>query len=94
MKNIVLLHELGHDALHKYEATKISGFEEFYIFDIRDNCMEYEASVFVSQVALSDEDFLELAERVYDIQQIAAVLKSDIYSYLITLNIFHFLFVN
>ena len=56
--------------------------------------MEYEASVFVSQVALSDEDFLELDERVYDIQQIAAALKSDIYSYLITLNIFHFLFVN
>lgn len=29
MKNIVLLHELGHDALHRKEATKVGGFEEF-----------------------------------------------------------------
>ena len=78
MKNIVLLHELGHDALHKDEATKIGGFEEFNIFDMRDNRMEYEANVFASQVALPDEDFLELAERGYDTQQIAAALNSDI----------------
>lgn len=41
MENIVLLHELGHDTLHREEATKIGGFEEFNIFDIRDNQMEY-----------------------------------------------------
>lgn len=35
MENIVLLHELGHDTLHREEATKIGGFEEFNIFDIR-----------------------------------------------------------
>ena len=78
MKNIVLLHELGHDSLHRDEATKVGGFKEFNIFDMRDNRMEYEANVFASQVALPDDDFLELAERGYDTQQIAQSLNSDI----------------
>ena len=34
MENIVLLHELGHDSLHRDEATKAGGFKEFNIFDI------------------------------------------------------------
>ena len=78
MENIVLLHELGHDALHRDEATKIGGFEEFNIFDMQDSRMEYEANVFASQIALPDDDFLELAERGYDTQQIARALHSDI----------------
>lgn len=77
MENIVLWHELGHDAFHRDEATRAGGFKEFNIFDIRDNRMEYEANVFAAQGSLSDEDFLELAERGYDIQQIAATLGSD-----------------
>ena len=40
--------------------------------------MEYEANVFATQIALPDVDFLELAERGYDVQQIAAALHSDI----------------
>lgn len=28
MENIVLLHELGHDTLHREEATRTGGFEE------------------------------------------------------------------
>lgn len=78
MENIVLLHELGHDTLHREEATKVGGFEEFNIFDMRDSRMEYEANIFASQIALPDDDFLELAERGYDTQQIARTLKSDI----------------
>lgn len=78
MENIVLLHELGHDSLHRTEATKIGGFKEFNIFDMRDCRMEYEANVFASQIALPDDDFLELAERGYDTQQIARALNSDI----------------
>lgn len=78
MENIVLLHELGHDTLHREEATKADGFEEFNIFDMRDSRMEYEANIFASQIALPDDDFLELAERGYDTQQIARTLKSDI----------------
>lgn len=78
MEKIVLLHELGHDALHRNEATQIGGFKEFNIFDMRDNRMEYEANVFASQIALPDDDFIELAERGYDTQQIAGALNSDI----------------
>ena len=40
--------------------------------------MEYEANVFASQIAIPDDDFLELAERGYDIEQIARALSSDI----------------
>ena len=58
MENIVLLHELGHDTLHREEATRTGGFEEFNIFEMQDNRMEYEANIFASQVALPDDDFL------------------------------------
>lgn len=78
MENIVLLHELGHDALHREEATKVGGFKEFEIFNMRDNRMEYEANLFAAQISLPDDDFLELAERGYDTQQIARTLNSDI----------------
>ena len=78
MENIVLLHELGHDTLHREEATRTGGFEEFNIFEMQDNRMEYEANISASQVALPDDDFLELAERGYDTQQIARPLNSDI----------------
>jgi len=56
MENIVLLHELGHDTLHREEATRTGGFEEFNIFEMQDNRMEYEANIFASQVALSTDD--------------------------------------
>ena len=45
MENIVLLHELGHDTLHREEATRTGGFEEFNIFEMQDNRMEYEANI-------------------------------------------------
>lgn len=78
MENIVLLHELGHDTLHREEATKIGGFEEFNIFDIRDNQMEYEANVFLAQISLPDDEFLEYCEQGYDILQIARSMHSDV----------------
>lgn len=78
MENIVLLHELGHDSLHRDEATKVGGFKEFNIFDIRDSRMEYEANIFATQIALPDDDFLELAEQGYDVQQIARTMHSDV----------------
>ena len=56
----MLLHELGHDALHRNEATQMGGFKEFNIFDMRNNRMEYEANLFASQVSLPDDAFLEL----------------------------------
>ena len=47
----MLLHELGHDALHREEATKVGGFKEFEIFNMRDNRMEYEANLFAAQIS-------------------------------------------
>ena len=78
MENIVLLHELGHDSLHRDEATKAGGLKEFNIFDIRDSRMEYEANIFATQIALPDDDFLELAEQGYDVHQIASAMHSDV----------------
>lgn len=77
-ENTVLLYELGHDSLHKAEATEIGGFKEFNILDVRDRRMEYGENVSVSRIALPDNDFLELAEREYDTQQIELALTSDI----------------
>ena len=78
MENIVLLHEIGHDVLHRREAVKAGGFREFNIFDMRDIRMEYEANVFASQIALDDNEFLDYCERGYDIHQIALAMNSDI----------------
>ena len=78
MEKIVLLHEIGHDTLHRDEATEVGGFKEFEIFDMKDSRMEYEANLFAAQVSLPDADFLELAEQGYDTQQIATALHSNI----------------
>lgn len=77
-KRIVLLHELGHDALHRNEATGTGGFQEFNIFDMADSRMEYEANVFAAQIELDDDEFLDYCERGFDVQQIAAAMDSDI----------------
>lgn len=78
MKNIVLLHEIGHDILHRSEATRIGGLQEFEIFNMRNNRMEYEANIFASQLGLDDDEFLKYCEYGYDVQQIAAAMNSDI----------------
>lgn len=78
MRRIVLLHELGHDAMHRRYAEAHGGFEEFGIFDMKDNRMEYEANVFAAQISLPDDEILEYIERGYDVQQIACAMSSDI----------------
>ena len=77
MENIVLLHEIGHDVLHRKEAVKAGGFKEFNIFNMQESRMAYEANVFVSQVSLNDEEILEYIRYGYDIQQIARAMHSD-----------------
>ena len=52
--------------------------QEFNIFNMQNIRMEYEANIFASQVALDDDEFLELCDRGYDTQQIASALHSDI----------------
>lgn len=76
-KRIVLLHELGHDALHRNAASS-NGFTELNIFDMRKSHMEYEANIFAAELAHSDEEVLELCYRGYDIEQTAKALNSDI----------------
>ena len=45
---------------------------------MRENRMEYEANIFVSQASLPDDTILEYIENDYDIQQIARAMSSDI----------------
>ena len=77
MESIVMLHEIGHDVLHRKEAVKAGGFKEFNIFNMQESRMEYEANVFASQVSLGDEEILEYIRYGYDIQQIASAMHSD-----------------
>ena len=78
MHNIVLLHEIGHDCLHRSEAIKIGGLKEFNIFDMGDQRMEYEANMFAEQIALPDDEVLEYIYAGYDVGQIARAMRSDI----------------
>ncbi|MGI6736314.1 MAG: ImmA/IrrE family metallo-endopeptidase [Anaerovoracaceae bacterium] len=78
MKDIVLLHEIGHDTLHRREATAAGGFQEFEIFNMASSRMEYEANVFAAQAALDDEAFLTCCAEGFDAQQIACALHSDV----------------
>ena len=78
MENIVMLHEIGHDVLHRKEAVKAGGFKEFNIFDMRESRMEYEVNIFTAQVSLADDEILEYISQGYDVQQIARAMYSDI----------------
>ena len=75
MRRIVLLHEIGHDQLHRHLADV---FQEFQIFDMRGNVMEYEANLFAAQIALPDEEILGYIRSGYDAAQIAMAMASDI----------------
>ena len=75
MRGIVLLHEIGHDQLHRREAEV---FQEFNLFDMAANQMEYEANLFAAQIALPDEEILEYVHQGYTDAQIAQIMRSDI----------------
>ena len=78
VREIVFGHELGHHLLHREEAVSGSGFQEFNLFDMRENRMEYEANLFAAQLMLPDDEIKELIYRGYDVQQIAKTMRSDI----------------
>lgn len=78
MRSIVLLHEIGHDTLHRKESVSAGGFREFNIFDMQDKRMEYEANIFAAQISLPDDELLELIYNGYDIAQVAKAMHSDI----------------
>ena len=76
MKSTVLFHEIGHDQLHRRQAIRANGFEEFSIFGLMDNQMEIEANAFAAQLAISDDDFLDLVHQGFNVQQIANMLEA------------------
>ena len=78
MKNIVILHEIGHDVLHRDEALLSGGFREFNIFGNLDVRMECEANIFAAQAQLPDDVFLEYMNMGYSVRQIAAAMNTDI----------------
>lgn len=78
MSSIVLLHEIGHDTLHRHEAVSMGGFQEFNIFDMTNKRMEYQANVFAAQVSLPDDEAIEYIKMGYDIGQVASTMNSDI----------------
>lgn len=75
MHDIVLLHEIGHDCLHRREAIQVGGLQEFNIFDMRNQRMEYEANMFAAQIALPDDEILEYIYGGYDVGQIARIMS-------------------
>ena len=50
MRRIVLLHEIGHDQLHRHLDVV---FQKFQIFDMSRNVMEYETNLFAAQIAMA-----------------------------------------
>ncbi len=75
MRRIVLLHEIGHDQLHRKEAAI---FQEFNLFEMSNNSMEYEANLFAAQIALPDDEIICYIYDGYDASQIAGMMESDI----------------
>jgi len=82
MEQMVIAHELGHDAFHRDIAG--DGLKEFILFRMKDNT-EYVANAFAAHVLLPDNEVLELARYGYDVVQIASELGSDINLLLIKL---------
>lgn len=78
MQRIVLMHEIGHDILHRTQAVSAGGFREFKLFETGGDRMEYEANVFAAHLSLPDDEILSYIEQGYDIQHIARIMNSDV----------------
>ena len=74
MRNIVILHEVGHHLLHREIA---SAFHETTLFDVSNHNMEYEANLFAAQVMLPDKETVELIKEGYSITEIASAMNTD-----------------
>lgn len=77
MRSIVLLHEIGHDQLHRGQAAAAGGFRELDIFDMTGRAMEYEANLFAAQISLPGEELMEYIMAGCDAEWIARVMGSD-----------------
>lgn len=75
LRSIVLLHEIGHDVLHRKEAES---FQEINIFDTQSGRMEYEANSFAAEISLPDKEVLEYIYQGLNTEAIAQRMKTDI----------------
>lgn len=66
---MVVAHELGHDALHREEA-KAGTLQEFVLFQMKDT-KEYEANAFAAHLLIDTDEVLEMAYEGMDIASIA-----------------------
>ena len=73
----VLLHEIGHDQLHRGAAVKAGGLKELDIFAMADLGMEYEANLFAAQIAVPEDELLEYIAAGYDTESIARMMGAD-----------------
>ena len=74
MRSIVILHEIGHDRLHRKQAQT---FKEFNLFDKTGGTMEYEANLFAAHIMLPDDEVIDYIKQGYTSEQIAAFMNSD-----------------
>jgi len=74
LRNIVILHEIGHHLLHRDVAN---AFHETTLFDMSCHNMEYEANLFAAQVMLPDTETIDLIKQGYSISHIAASMNTD-----------------
>ncbi|MFI3174587.1 MAG: ImmA/IrrE family metallo-endopeptidase [Bacillota bacterium] len=84
LTQLVLAHEIGHDALHRDLARK-NTFQEFKLFRMKDNT-EYEANAFASHLLLDTEEFIALSKQGYTISEIANCMNTEINMALIKQN--------
>lgn len=64
-RRVVLLHEIGHDQLHRGESGSLYR-------PTSDRVMEYEANLFAAEILLSNQDLVRYVKMGYDVYQIAA----------------------
>ncbi len=74
MRKIVLLHEIGHDRLHRDYADF---FTESDLFTKQNSRMEYEANLFAAEISINTEELLENIYEGLGIQSIAQSLYTD-----------------
>ncbi|MBQ7599385.1 MAG: ImmA/IrrE family metallo-endopeptidase [Clostridia bacterium] len=78
MRRIVCAHEIGHDQLHRHLVSGGRTLMEFELYDMK-NRPEYEANIFASEILLDTDEILDYIYNYgYDVQQIAAVMRSDV----------------
>jgi Zn-dependent peptidase ImmA (M78 family) len=73
-QNITCSHELGHDRLHRKEAS-IGLMRDEHLFNVAD-IYEREANLFAAQLLIDNNDFLDCVSMKYSSAQIASALNT------------------